>query len=210
MSKAFLYGVGNGSSGSSEEKPNLLVSLVDRTITDVTAEDLQGCTSIGAYVFYYCSMLTSVVIPDSATSIGAYAFFGCSSLTSVVIPDSVTSIGGWAFQSCSSLTSVVIPDSVTSIGEYAFYVCSSLTSVVIGALVTSIARSAFRDCRAMQLYDFRKVTAVPTLSNINAFNGIPSTCKIVVPDSLYDEWIVATNWSTYASNIVKASEYTEA
>ena len=30
--------------------------------------------------------------------------------------------------------------------------------------------------------------------------------KIIVPDELYDTWIVATNWSTYANKIVKASE----
>jgi hypothetical protein len=27
-----------------------------------------------------------------------------------------------------------------------------------------------------------------------------------VPDSLYDEWIAATNWSTFADYIYKASE----
>jgi hypothetical protein len=45
------------------------------------------------------------------------------------------------------------------------------------------------------------------LSNSNAFNSIASDCKIVVPDALYDEWKAATNWSTYASYIVKSSEF---
>ena len=31
--------------------------------------------------------------------------------------------------------------------------------------------------------------------------------KIIVPDALYDEWIVATNWATYASQIIKKSEW---
>ena len=63
-------------------------------------------TSIGASVFYDCSGLTSVTIPDSVTNIGASAFYGCSGLTSVTIPSSVTSIGSYAFSDCSGLTSV--------------------------------------------------------------------------------------------------------
>ena len=36
---------------------------------------------------------------------------------------------------------------------------------------------------------------------------ILSNTKIIVSDALYDEWIVATNWSTYKRYIVKESEY---
>jgi hypothetical protein len=59
----------------------------------------------------------------------------------------------------------------------------------------------------MAFYDFRASQSVPTLSSTNAFNNIPSDCKIVVPDTLYDEWIVAENWSTYTSYIIKESEW---
>jgi len=47
-------------------------------------------------------------------------FYNCSGLTSITIPNSVTSIGGGAFRDCRSLTSVTIPNSVTSIGNRAF------------------------------------------------------------------------------------------
>ena len=66
--------------------------------------DIYNVTSIGEKVFYNCSSLTNITIPDSVTSIGSYAFRGCSSLTSITIPDSVTSIGFSAFDGCSSLT----------------------------------------------------------------------------------------------------------
>jgi hypothetical protein len=57
----------------------------------------------------------------------------------------------------------------------------------------------------MAFYDFRASKSVPTLEGTFVFNNIPSDCKIVVPDALYDEWIAATNWSSYASYIIKAS-----
>ena len=95
---------------------------------------------------------------------------------------------------------------VTSIPDYAFQYCNSLTSIIIPNSVTSIGTYAFRSCYSLTKYDFSQCTAIPTLSNTNAFSDINGICKIIVPDSLYDEWIVASNWSTYAKYIYKASE----
>ena len=46
-------------------------------------------------------------------------FFGCTSLTNITIPDSVTNIGYCAFTDCASLTSITIPNSVEEIGRNA-------------------------------------------------------------------------------------------
>lgn len=164
-------------------------------------------TSIGRFTFSYCYSLANVVIPNSVTSISNNAFSYCYSLSSIVIPDSVTSIGTGAFNFCYSLANIFIPDSITSIGKSAFYYCHSLTIIVIPKNVTSIGNDTFFSCYGMAYYDFRASTAVPTLSSTSVFEYIPSDCKIVVPDGLYDEWIAATNWSTYASQIVKASAF---
>jgi hypothetical protein len=167
----------------------------------------ESVTSIGNYAFGYCYSLSSIVIPDSVTSIGDNAFYYCYSLSSIVIPDGVTSIGKNAFNTCYSLSSVDIPDGVTSIGIYAFHYCYSLSSVVIPESVTSIGNYAFNYCYGMAFYDFSQCTSVPTLGGTSVFSNIPSDCKIVVPDALYDTWIAATNWSTHASQIVKVSEF---
>ena len=130
---------------------------------------------------YYCTEARFATV----TSI-AYALGYCRSLTNVIIPNSVTSIGNSTFSDCHSLISIAIPSGVTSINSNAFYSCYSLTK-----------------------YDFSQHTSVPTLSNTNAFTNINNIAKIIVPDSLYDEWIAASNWSTYANYIYKASEVAE-
>ena len=55
-------------------------------------------------------------------------------------------------------------------------------------------------------YDFSQYSSVPKLSDAGTLGGINKITKIIVPDSLYDEWIAATNWSTYANYIYKASD----
>ena len=194
------------------------ISIISVTISD-------GVASIGEYAFSKCYSLTSVTIPDGVASIGNSAFSNCYSLTSVTIPDGVASIGNSAFQECYSLTSVAIPGSVSSIGSSAFYqcyslisvtipdgvaridnsalgFCSSLTSVTIPGSVSSIAASGFYGCGCLCYCDFTKHTTVPTLEKTNAFDKTPTDLQILVPAGLYDEWIAATNWSAYASQIV--------
>ena len=71
--------------------------------------------------------------------------------------------------------------------------------------VTSIGSSAFYNCYGVRYYDFTRHTAVPTLSNTNAFKNIVADCEIRVPAALADAWKAATNWSTYADHIVGVS-----
>lgn len=58
------------------------------------------------------------------------------------------------------------------------------------------------------MFDFRKMTSVPELGGVNAFQDTPSDKEIIVPDALYDDWIIATNWShdNIRPCIVKASQ----
>lgn len=132
-------------SGGSGEQSGA-IKIIERSIKEVSDEDLKGITKIGNYAFYYYTGLTSITIPDSVTSIGSWAFSDCSNLTGVTIGNGVTSIGENAFSSCSGLTSITIPDSVTSIGETAFSNCSRLTSITIPDSVTSIGSYAFFGC----------------------------------------------------------------
>ena len=170
------------------------------SLTSIAIPD--GVTSIGNYAFQNCYSLAIITIPDSVTSISNSAFQSCYSFASIAIPDGVTSIGNSAFQNCYSFTSITIPDGVTSIGSNAFSYCYSLTNIAIPDGVTSIGNYAFNSCYGMRYYDFSACTDIPTLTNKNAFNSIPSDCQLLIPSALFDEWSAATNWVTYASKMV--------
>lgn len=79
--------------------------------------------SIDEGVFYKCSEMVSVKIPDGIMSIGGGAFNGCSSLTSIILPNGLTSIGDYAFKDCGCLASITFPKGITTIGGYAFAKC---------------------------------------------------------------------------------------
>ena len=102
----------------------------------------------------------------------------------------------------NSVQKIEIGNGVTSIGSSAFYNYYSLASITIPDGVTRIGASTFYKCYSVAFYDFTACTAVPTLSNTNAFSSIAADCQIRVPASLVDAWKAATNWSTYADHIV--------
>ena len=88
---------------------------------------------IGKNAFFYCSSLTSVLIPNTVATIGVQAFNKCTSLKSVTISKCLNSIGWRAFCGCKSLTSIVLPNSLMTIEDEAFSGCSSLQSIFIPA-----------------------------------------------------------------------------
>lgn len=166
----------------------------------------EGVTGIGSQAFYYCYSLSNVVIPNSITSIGSYAFYYCYSLSSVVLPSNV-STDDYAFGNCVTLSSVVIPEGVIKFGGSMFYYCYSLSSIVFPSDIKSMSTQMFYNCYGMAYYDFRAVKKVPTMAYTNVFYNIPSDCKMIIPDELYDTWTTATNWASHASKMVKASEF---
>ena len=175
-------------------------------LTSVTIPS--GVTGIYDGAFNNCYCLTSATIPSGVTDIRSSAFNNCRSLTSIIIPNGITAITGYMFGNCYSLISIIIPSRVTIIASYAFNNCRSLTSIIIPNGVTDIGDCVFQNCYSITKYDFSQCTAVPKLSNTNVFLDINKIAKIIVPDSLYNTWIAAANWSTYADYIYKASEVT--
>ena len=150
----YIFGTSSYAGGvATEQFYYEIYSNTSKSATYYIPSSLKSVTVSGGNilngVFRDCSMLTSIIIPDSVTIIGESAFSGCTGLTSIIIPGGVTSIGNYVFNRCTGLTSITIPDSVTSIGDYAFYKCSGLTSITITDSVTSIDNSAFEYCSGL-------------------------------------------------------------
>jgi len=137
-----------------DERPVLPATINGSTYRcqymDSTLKDIElstDFTSIYDDMFGNCSLIESIVIPNTVTSIGNAAFYYCTSLANVIFEEGsqLTSMEYYAFYNCTSLTDITIPSSVTSIGKQAFYNCQSLTNITVPSSVTSIGRDAFNN-----------------------------------------------------------------
>lgn len=156
--------------------------------------------------------LRRVRLSPNISSTLTSTFSNCHLLRSVHIPDGVN-VGYAVFSHCWLLEDVVLPQTITTIASQLFYYCRLLRSVKIPKAVKSVGANSFNNCTLLVEIDFSDCESVPTLENTNAFSDISSTAVIIVPDNLYDEWIAATNWSSFdpegTNQIIKASEYNQ-
>lgn len=173
-------------------------------------------TYICGYCFYSCSNLKCVILPNNAVIPSGNTFENCIDLENIVLShpsviyddNSSSSYTSTSLKGCNKLENITIPE-VSAIAMNVFEGCSSITNFAIPKSVATINNYAFRYIYSPIKYDFSTHERVPTLAATNAFDGINTLTRIIVPDSLYDTWIAATNWSTYANYIYKASEVTE-
>lgn len=148
---------------------------------------------------------------DSVTYIGGYAFYYIGSLTECNTPNVTSLSGAGTFTGCTRLKKINFSKNNTGIGQSCFRGCTALENAHIGN-VTSITTEVFKDCTNLKTLIITKTKYVPALSNINSFTGSAianGTGYVYVDDNLYDTYLTATNWSTYANQIKKISELPE-
>ena len=100
-----------------------------------------------------------------------------SEIEKVIVGDGVTYIGSYAFAYCTALTSVSLPATVSALGDYVCY-SSNVTRI-----------------------DIPSTTAAATIGT-GGFDYCPADLQIAVPSTLLGTYQTATNWSTYADNLV--------
>lgn len=162
-------------------------------------------TKVKDYTFSGYAELIEVTLHDNIESIGDHSFSGCTNLTSITIPDSVVSLQEGVFYNCG-FNSFIFPKSIRSVNYRLFEECKNLIKITFPSNITIIYDKAFYHCTSLGVCDFSAQTSVPSVSGYNTFTSVPNTCKFVVPDHLYDEWITSYRWDGYADQIIKKSD----
>ena len=93
--------------------------IIPKNVTTIGDEAFAGCknvsyvdfknTTLGNKMFYDCTGLVSLTIPDKVDIIGSYAFQNCSRLATVMIPNSVKRIELGAFYNCTAIENLTLP-----------------------------------------------------------------------------------------------------
>lgn len=173
--------------------------IIQRNIVDYANDDV---ISVGAYAFYDCKQLKSVVLPNLKTC-GDYAFRN-TAIETVDFPQ-LTHMGVYTFADNEALKTACLPKT-GSIPNSAFRSDGALEIVDLGS-ATSIGNMTFYYCISLHTLIIRT----------NAFCSIGSSALVAspiykgngfvyVPDNLVGEYKVATGWSDVASQIRPLSE----
>ena len=175
------YGFLNGARYDGE--PSSLATLIERTIIELK-------------------------IPYGVKIIGSNSFSHAKTLKKIDLCEGIEKIDVYAFRDCG-ISNIELPQSASAISWGGFYNCTDLKTFKSGAALNTIGSVAFYNNTACLLYDFSQCKQIPSLTAVDAFNGINSEAKIFVPADLYDKWVSATNWSSLAEYIVPVCDAPE-
>lgn len=114
-------------------------------------------------------------LPDGEWTGSVYAgvFYGCTQLKTVILPDSLKTIGKNSFNECTLLESVTFGSNISKIGDNAFSYCSNLNIDDLNLpLLASIGSRAFYACRIKKVASLGKITSLPDGEWNNTYNFI--------------------------------------
>lgn len=136
-------------------------------------------TKLPHYLFYNCTSLTNIDIPNNIKEIGRSSFWGCTNLKEIDLGNGVEKIDDYAFWGCTLLESIDFGNKVTDIGSHAFYSCKSLKDLDLPKSLKSICSSAFSNCSGIsQLSIPNSVTSIYAY----AFQGCIGLKKVIIED----------------------------
>lgn len=126
-------------------------------ITDVKLSKNLSLCVLGA--FQGCTSLETVDMSmTKVTGLPNQMFYKCSSLKNVTLPETCTSVGNYAFANCPKLESVYIPASVTEISDKAFKNSSAVTiKGIVGSYAEEYAKANNIPFSAVQTYEIGDV-----------------------------------------------------
>lgn len=180
------------------EKVNPLIPIVERTATEITAEDLEGITKIGSYVFQAYGNLVKITFPKTLKEIGAYAFKDCTSLEEIVIPTNITKIEAYAFMGCKKIHPItyslehwcsmhfISQESSPAYYRGDLYLGDTLlTNLVIPESITVLKQCIFAYLKCLKSVEMHEnITAIEGYTFYRCLNLETVTVRAITPPSL--------------------------
>lgn len=173
---------------------DLIEPYAFRDCTGLISVEMGYVRAIGGGMFYGCSSLTSVNLPENMTKIPGSMFEKCTSLESFVVGPNVQEIEQFAFRGCTSLTSIEFSGQVRTLGYGAFMRCTALESVVLGANLEEIGEGAFENSTAL-----KTVTMPSSVASIGEYSFEGTSLTTVYYAGSESDWeaITVGEWDNY-------------
>lgn len=210
---------GLSTTGALAVKGNML-SVIDgtnyRTMTSAPSSAFQKFFENNKSIYELNNMYVGASLNDHACY---YMFNGCSNLSGEVGFVGLSAINGanaldTTFKGCA-VTKIDYSELATVNGNWSICgtgdSCTNLKIIDMSSLssVSGLApwNNICYNATSFEAILFTHSIAVPAFSGNTLFSNTNPEFVIVVPDALYDSWIVASGWSTYADHIIRVSDY---
>ena len=182
-----LTALSNGAfAGTSDNKNTQLRTISLPLWTGSSFSEGAGFSNSTAGIFAYCTALSSISAPELQT-LPTQMLYYCQALEEAVFPK------------------------VSTVNSGVFNYCTNLTKIDLGGAITRLSSAFMASASKVTALILRGVTTVPTLGS-TTFSNTPvktGTCYVYVPKELEATFKVASNWSTYASQIRAIEDYPE-
>lgn len=159
-------------------------SVIERTMTVVTAEDLSDLSTVGNRALAYCTTLKSVTFPSHFENVGVGVFYSDTALETVNLNEGLTELPQHGFRECRALKQLTIPSTVNLLNGNAVE-NTGITSITCLAVTPPVSRSSL-------FYNDSKKSTILT--------------EIKVPAQSVNAYKTATNWAEYADIIIPIEE----
>lgn len=167
----------------------------------------KGITDVPNFCFQSIYSLSVVSIPSGFNTSHYALFERCPSLKCLILPKSQIHENTLirTISNCRSLRYFSASKELTKIGDSFFREVAGINDFIIPKAITSIAANVFYlGCCIQNIFVYCET--VPTLTNVNAFTSLPNPI-FWVNDDIIENLKVATNWSTFANQMIPLSWY---
>lgn len=194
--------------------PENLVAIGDNAFAECGRGDMKTIgipatvNSIGYAPFRGCQGIESFSVAEGNTAYKAvdgvlYNYAGTElAAYPAAKPDTVyeaietlTRILPYAFSEARCLKHFATNLRLSSIGYGAFYNAWKLETVSLGARLNKVEEYAFAGCAALKSVACKRVN--PAECADNAFEGVPATCVLNLPDGYNEEYTTSPGWSHF-------------
>ena len=181
--------------------PNGVTTVNGNLFTDTSGiKRLTIPNTLSTIPTYYAGspiLLRYLEIPENVTQIGSTAFAGSAAVEKIKLPAGLTTIGASGLANFYGMREINLPSTLTTIGNNGLDGCNSLPRIEIPASVTSIGNAAFKNSGFGEI---KFLGSTPPTVGSNAFQNLPTGCKILVPAGSLSAYTGTTNMpssSTY-------------
>lgn len=183
-----------------------LVSIGDQAFASSGLEsaNMQRCSalrSIGSWAFASDKNLETVSLPDDAV-LGQGVFFECTALKNVNIPENIISVPEYALKGNTAMESIAIPEGIGTIGAYSMTGASGIETVSIPSTITEIGDGAMEGMTNLSKISAGTLAEVPQTGR-DVWKGVnQANVRLEVNKGAKPLFEVADQWKDFNIAIV--------